>query len=151
MQSTIMQPSAGATVGQRHHREMPRWAMFHTGAPRGGDIRVPGHYVSEMQGAVFRHRSAISPVVWVSRLLRPDPIGGSHLHLVRSPVLAGGGRPGGGAIDLVADEVKIFRFPPGLEDLHIERRTADDRYMWMVTEFGTRRVLATRLLEYLLR
>jgi hypothetical protein len=137
--------SAGATSGNATSRNATLGNVSY-GSATGGDSR-PWHYISEMQGAV----SAIVgdfAVVWVSSCY--GPIGDSHLHLVRSHILAGGGRSGGGAIDLVADEVKIFRFPPGLEDLYIERRTADDRYMWMVTEFGTRRVLATRL-EYLLR
>jgi hypothetical protein len=125
--------------------------MFHMGAPRGGRYSRPWALCFRDAGRRFPPSIGDFACRLGFQLLRSDPIGDSHLHLVRSPVLAGGGRPGGGAIDLVADEVTIFRFPPGLEDLHIERRTADDRCMWMVTEFGTRRVLATRLLEYLLR
>ncbi|KAL3823159.1 hypothetical protein ACHAXA_010415 [Cyclostephanos tholiformis] len=105
----------------------------------------PWHYFSEMQGAA----SAIvgnATVVWISSSY--GPIGDSHLHVVRDPLVRGGHLPDC-AVDLVMEDVKIFRLPPGLEDLHIERRTGDNRYMWMVTEFGTRRVFATRL-EYLL-
>ena len=104
------------------------------------------HYFSEMQGAASATVDNAT-VIWVSSSY--GPIGDSHLHVVRAPLVKGGHLPGDG-MDLVLGDVKIFRFPPGLEDLHIERRTSDQRYMWMVTEFGTRRVFATRL-EYLLR
>jgi hypothetical protein len=103
----------------------------------GNFSRTAWHYFSEMQGAASATVGG-STVVWTSSSY--GPIGDSHLHVVRAPPSS--------TIDLVKEEVNIFRFPPGLEDLHIERWTAGDRYMWMVTEFGTRRVFATRL-EYL--
>ena len=103
----------------------------------GNFSRTAWHYFSEMQGAASATVGG-STVVWTSSSY--GPIGDSHLHVVRAPPSS--------TIDLVKEEVIIFRFPPGLEDLHIERWTAGDRYMWMVTEFGTRRVFATRL-EYL--
>ena len=107
-------------------------------AAMGDSSRPAWHYFSEMQGAASATVGG-SRFVWTSSSY--GPIGDSHLHVVRAPPSS--------TIDLVAEEVKVYRFPPGLEDLHIEPRTADDRYMWTVTEFGTRRVFATRL-EYLL-
>lgn len=92
------------------------------------------HYFSEMQGAVSA-RVDNSTIVWVSSSY--GPIADSHLHVVRAPTSFNGECPG---VNL--DEVSIFQFPPGLEDLHIEE-TEVRRYMWMATEFGTRMVLST--------
>jgi len=85
--------SAGAKSGNVTSRNATLGNVSY-GSATGGDSR-PWHYISEMQGAA----SAIvgdSAVVWVSSSY--GPIGDSHLHLIRSPILAGGGRPGGGAI-----------------------------------------------------
>jgi len=107
-----------------------------SGNATSGEYSRAWHYFSEMQGAASVTVSDAT-VVWISSSY-------GHLHAVCAPLA----RPA--SVDLVKEEVNIFRFPPGLEDLHIERWTVGDRYMWMVTEFGTRRVFATRL-EYLLR
>jgi len=97
------------------------------------------HYFSEMQGAASA-RVGNSTIVWVSSSY--GPIADSHLHVVNTSSSFTGVCP---EIDnIVLGEVPILRFPPGLEDLHIEQ-TEDCRYMWMATEFGTRRIFATPL------
>ena len=97
------------------------------------------HYFSEMQGAVSA-KVDNATIVWVSSSY--GPIADSHLHVVHAMPSFTGECPV--IDDIVLDEVPIFRFPPGLEDLHIEQ-TEGKRFMWTVTEFGTRMVFATAL------
>jgi hypothetical protein len=85
----------------------------------GNFSRTAWHYFSEMQGAASATVGG-STVVWTSSSY--GPIGDSHLHVVRAPPSS--------TIDLVKEKVNVFRFPPGLEDLHIERWTAGYGYMW---------------------
>ncbi|KAL7541002.1 hypothetical protein ACHAXR_010545 [Thalassiosira sp. AJA248-18] len=96
------------------------------------------HYFSEMQGAVSA-RVGNNTLVWVSSSY--GPIGDSHLHLVNA---SSSECPQMSLDGSVLDEVAVLRYPPGLEDLHIERMK-EMRYMWMTIEFGTRRVFATPL------
>jgi len=100
------------------------------------------NYFSEMQGAVSAS-VANSTIVWVSSSY--GPIADSHLHVVNASTSFTGECP---YMDIDLDRVPIFKFPPGLEDLHIETAN-DERYMWMVTEFGTRRVFATQVDNFL--
>ena len=74
------------------------------------------------------------------------PIADSHLHMVNVPSSFSGECSQIGSIDL--NEVPILRYPPGLEDLSVEQ-IKDERYMWMVTEFGTRMVFVTPLNDIL--
>ena len=47
-----------------------------------------------------------------------------------------------------SNSVATHRFLPGLEDLHIEQ-TGNGRYLWSLTEFGTRMVFATAINDLL--
>ena len=96
------------------------------------------HYFSEMQGAVSASVGN-GTIIWISSSY--GPIADSHLHVVNASSSFIGECP---QMDFALDEIPIFQFPPGLEDLHIEQ-TTNERLMWMVTEFGTRRVFATHL------
>jgi len=90
------------------------------------------HYFSEMQGAASAIVGNMTRV-WVSSSY--GAVADSHLHVIDiSP-----------SSTLVrVEDATIFRFPPGLEDLHIEQSEAD-RFMWMLTEFEQRIVFATKL------
>ena len=101
------------------------------------------HYFSEMQGAVSA-RIHNNTIVWVSSSY--GPIADSHLHVVDVSSSFTGECSQLDSIDM--NEVPILRYPPGLEDLSVEQIN-DERYMWMVTEFGTRMVFVTSLKDIL--
>ena len=102
------------------------------------------NYFSEMQGAVSASIYN-STIIWVSSSY--GPIANSHLHVVNASTSFTGDCPN---IDLNKDEVQIFQFPPGLEDLHIETAaTNDDKNIWMITEFGARRVFKAQVNNFL--
>ena len=102
------------------------------------------HYFSEMQGAVSA-RVGNDTIVWVSSSY--GPIAESHLHVVNMSAFASKCIESQSTNSFsVLDQVTIYRYPPGLEDLHIEQLN-DDRFMWMNTEFGTRMVFAASLLD----
>ena len=102
------------------------------------------NYFSEMQGAVSA-RVDNNTIVWVSSSY--GPIAESHLHVVNMSSIASKCMQSH-QTDYFAelDQITIFRYPPGLEDLHIEQ-LSDERFMWMNTEFGTRMVFATALMD----
>ena len=97
------------------------------------------HYFSEMQGAVSASVGN-GTIIWISSSY--GPIADSHLHVVNASSSFIEECPQ--IVDIALDEIPIFQYPPGLEDLHIEQ-TSNARLMWMITEFGTRRVFATQL------
>ena len=99
------------------------------------------HYFSEMQGATSAIVNNVTRV-WVSSSY--GPIADSHLHVVDVAPNATLDCLGASDIVHVVEDATIFRYPPGLEDLHIEQLSAD-RYMWMLTEFEPRMVFATSL------
>jgi hypothetical protein len=99
------------------------------------------HYFSEMQGATSAIVNNVTRV-WVSSSY--GPIADSHLHVVDVAPNATLDCLGASDIVHVVEDATIFRYPPGLEDLHIEQLSAD-RYMWMLTEFEPRLVFATTL------
>jgi len=102
------------------------------------------NYFSEMQGAVSASINN-STIIWISSSY--GPIANSHLHVVNASTSFTGDCPN---IDINKDEVQIFQFPPGLEDLHIETAaTNDDKNIWMITEFGTRRVFTAQVNTFL--
>ncbi|KAL7555098.1 hypothetical protein ACHAWF_018710 [Thalassiosira exigua] len=96
------------------------------------------HYFSEMQGATSA-KVGTDTIIWVSSSY--GPLGESHLHVVRASSAVNYECP---LNDIDLESVRILSFPPGLEDLHIEQ-TERGRYLWSVTEFGTRMVLSTPL------
>eukprot|EP00578_Thalassiosira_sp_NH16_P002906 CAMPEP_0181136592 /NCGR_PEP_ID=MMETSP1071-20121207/33257_1 /TAXON_ID=35127 /ORGANISM="Thalassiosira sp., Strain NH16" /LENGTH=338 /DNA_ID=CAMNT_0023223295 /DNA_START=385 /DNA_END=1402 /DNA_ORIENTATION=+ len=114
------------------------------GGPNSTDFNTHScwHYFSEMQGAVSA-TVGNSTIVWVSSSY--GAIAHSHLHIVNASTPFERGCLGG---DIVLDDVPVLRFPAGLEDLHIEE-SEDKRYIWMTTEFGTRVVFATQLVDLL--
>ena len=104
------------------------------------------NYFSEMQGAVSAKINN-STIIWISSSY--GPIANSHLHVVNASTSFTGDCPN---IDLNKDEVQTFQFPPGLEDLHIETTaTNDDKNIWMITEFGARRVFTAQVNNFLPR
>jgi hypothetical protein len=105
------------------------------------------HYFSEMQGAASA-RIGNDTILWVSSSY--GPIADSHLHVINMTSTFTGECLRSQQLDDIVDMMKvtIFRYPPGLEDLHIEQFDGV-RYMWMVTEFGTRTVFATSLVDIL--
>ncbi|KAL3760078.1 hypothetical protein ACHAWU_006626 [Discostella pseudostelligera] len=98
------------------------------------------HYFSEMQGAASAIVGNMTRV-WVSSSYGAGA--DSHLHVIDISPLSK--LECLGAHDIVrVEDATIFRFPPGLEDLHIKQSEAD-RFMWMLTEFEQRIVFATKL------
>ncbi|KAL7431661.1 hypothetical protein ACHAXH_003598 [Discostella pseudostelligera] len=97
------------------------------------------HYFSEMQGAASAIVDNVTRV-WVSSSY--GAVADSHLHVVDISPSSTLDCLGAGDILQVGDAT-ILRFPPGLEDLHIEQ-SESDRYMWMLTEFEQRMVFATK-------
>ena len=99
-------------------------------------------YFSEMQGAASAKFDNAS-MIWTSSSY--GPISNSHLHVVNvSSSFTPADCP---KIDM--DNVTTYILPPGLEDLHIEQTQDGRRFMWMLTEFGKRRVFMSPL-EHLL-
>ena len=99
------------------------------------------HYFSEMQGAASAFVNNATQV-WVSSSY--GSIAASHLHVVE--ISPNSTLECLGANDNVrVEDATLFRFPPGLEDLHIEQLSEAERYMWMLTEFEQRMVFATNL------
>jgi hypothetical protein len=100
-----------------------------------------------MQGAASA-RIGNDTILWVSSSY--GPIADSHLHVINMTSTFTGECLRSQQLDDIVDMMKvtIFRYPPGLEDLHIEQFDGV-RYMWMVTEFGTRTVFATSLVDIL--
>jgi hypothetical protein len=102
-----------------------------------------GHYFSEMQGATSA-RVGKNTVIWVSSSY--GGVGSSHLHMITTNILDSSACPD---VDLSSsNSVATHRFLPGLEDLHIEQ-TGNGRYLWSLTEFGTRMVFATAINDLL--
>jgi hypothetical protein len=103
------------------------------------------HYFPEMQGAVSLSVQN-ETVIWVSSSY--GAVFDSHLHSFRTAPFDGSCP----SVDLGLTKVTTYIFPPGLEDLHIEERMSPQRsFMWLQTEFGTRRVFALPLDELLRR
>jgi len=103
-------------------------------------------FFSEMQGAVSARSGTSNKghsskfILWI--VSSYGPYADSHLHIVSGfdPLSCTDHSFAGELSDM-----KTLHYPPGLEDLHIEENNKDERYMWMVTEFGTRMVFSTSL------
>ena len=103
-------------------------------------------FFSEMQGAVSARNDTSNKgnsskfTLWI--VSSYGPYADSHLHIVSGfdPLSCTDHSFAGELSDM-----KTLHYPPGMEDLHIEENKKDERYMWMVTEFGTRMVFSTSL------
>ena len=106
------------------------------------------HYFSEMQGAAslkFNNRT----LIFISSSY--GPIADSHLHVVNmSSTFIDECSQSQHMNDFDLSKVRIYNYPPGLEDLHKEHLEEQGLYIWMVTEFGTRMVISTLLNDIIL-